>query len=708
MSNRLLQTLVMLALSGACATALADDPPSLVGRVALAQGQVSVSGGGMAEPGAAQVNWPVTAGQVITTARGARTELQVGAVFIRLDGDSSLEVAGLDEDNLRLRLHYGSASIRIADRDMLDAFELSTPEGRVRMQEPGRIRVDAERIADTSSVTVFDGVAHVEGGGASLTVRAGKRADLQDDDVRTVAARRDAFDDWAQARDNALQAPAAARYVSTDMTGYADLDRYGSWRSDPEYGTVWAPAAVGPNWVPYSDGSWVWFEPWGWTWVDNAPWGYAPFHYGRWVYVNHRWCWAPGRREHRSVWSPALVGWVGGAGWSAGFKFNNRHQALPARGWYPLSPHERFEPTYRLSDERLRRLNHDVRPDYRHRWDEHRRAGLTIVPQAQFSQLGRVAVSQVPRASVPAKALGSAPNAAPPAPPQRARDWRQEPHRGDERTERTPQQWREHDRGERRGDERGHEQGPRAAAPGQPQQAGIDRRWEQRPGMVLSAPPAGQVQEPQQQRPAGHEHRQPPQPVIATSMPPAQPAQPQPAQPAAPRPAQQPPTVLSAPPAQPGQQQLPPQRLQWRMEHRERGEERGEREHQLSPAPGPVPAGVAAAPVQAPAPAQAERHERPRGAEAEFERHRGMMQPAPQPAPLHIAPPEVPVPAHMPPPAPAPVRMPPPPAAVSQPAPPPQPMARPAPAAAPGPAAAASAPHGHGRRGDDNPRQQER
>jgi hypothetical protein len=578
---------------------------------------------------------------------------------------------------------------------MLGAFELSTPEGRVRMQEPGRVRVDAGRMADTSSVTVFDGVALVEGGGASLTVRAGKRADLQDDDVRTVAARRDAFDDWALARDNAVRAPAAARYVSTDMTGYADLDRYGSWRSDPEYGTLWTPAAVGPGWAPYSDGSWVWFEPWGWTWVDNAPWGYAPFHYGRWVYVNQRWCWAPGRREHRSVWSPALVGWVGGAGWNAGFKFNNRHQALPARGWYPLSPHERFEPTYRLSDERLRRLNHDVRPDYRHRWDDHRRAGLTVVPQAQFSQLARVAVSKLPRASVPVRALDSAPKAAPPAAPQRARDWRQEPHRGDERNERTPQQWREHDRGERRGDERGHDQGPRAAAPGQPQQAGIERRWEQRPGMVLSTPPAGQA--PQQQRPGAPEHREHAPPVTAMSAPPAQPAAPQPA------------TVLSAPPAQPAQpaqQQLPPQRLQWRMEHRERGEDRGERERQLSAAPGPVPAGVAAAPMQA-APAPAERRERPRGAEAEFERHRGMMQPAPQPAPLHIAPPAVPVPAHMPPPAP--VHMPAPPAAVSQPAPPPpQAMARPAPAPAAAPGPAAGGGRGHGRRGDDNPRQQER
>ena len=31
------------------------------------------------------------------------------------------------------------------------------------------------------------------------------------------------------------------------------------------------------------EGRWVWTEPWGWTWVDDQPWGFAPSHYGRWV-----------------------------------------------------------------------------------------------------------------------------------------------------------------------------------------------------------------------------------------------------------------------------------------------------------------------------------------------------------------------------------------------------------------------------------------
>jgi hypothetical protein len=47
-------------------------------------------------------------------------------------------------------------------------------------------------------------------------------------------------------------------------------------------------------------GRWVWVVPWGWTWVDDAPWGFAPFHYGRWVYVSY-WAWVPGPLAVRPV-----------------------------------------------------------------------------------------------------------------------------------------------------------------------------------------------------------------------------------------------------------------------------------------------------------------------------------------------------------------------------------------------------------------------
>src|SRR5262249_35825123 len=47
---------------------------------------------------------------------------------------------------------------------------------------------------------------------------------------------------------------------------------------------------------------------------DTAPWGWAPYHYGRWVFVNGFWAWAPGPLVVRSVYAPALVAFFGAPG----------------------------------------------------------------------------------------------------------------------------------------------------------------------------------------------------------------------------------------------------------------------------------------------------------------------------------------------------------------------------------------------------------
>ena len=402
------------------------DVPGRVGRISLVEGKVDISADLGAEGHPAQVNWPLTSRNMVSTAPGARTELRVGSTAIRLDGDSALEITELDDDRMRLRLHYGSASIRVMNAELLSGFELRTAQATVRITEPGRLRVDAERTPDVTLVSMLDGEARVDGAGASLTIRAGRSAELSDnggrgEEVRTLQARRDVFDDWSLTRDQQLVAQAiqATRYVGTEMTGYEELDRHGSWSTHAEYGTLWTPTVVA-GWTPYRDGSWTWIAPWGWTWVDNAPWGYAPFHYGRWVQVHNRWAWAPGRHERLPVWSPALVGWVGGAGWSASFGGHSR----PAHGWYPLSPYDRYTPGYRLSDERLRRLN-----DWKHAQaharnrdrdrDDRRRHGLTVVPNDAFGGRGRVDVPRAPRAILPPTAtprLNAA--ASPPPPPQ--------------------------------------------------------------------------------------------------------------------------------------------------------------------------------------------------------------------------------------------------------------------------------------------------
>jgi hypothetical protein len=274
MTTRFIKAATLLACAVFSTFALAE-PPARVGRVSLSQGQVGISSEAGDQASAAQVNWPVTSHNVVTTGRGGRTEIRIGSTSIRLDGDSSLEVSELDDDSLRLRLNYGSVNLRIPTAEALAGFELSTSNGRVLLREPGRLRVDAGRVEGTSVVNVFDGVAVVEDRGTQLVVRAGRRAEIRDDDVLTGQATRDSFDDWSQQRDQYDDRSTSARYVTSEMTGYEDLDRNGTWRDDPEYGPLWLPTTVAAGWAPYRDGSWTWIAPWGWTWVDNAPWGYG-------------------------------------------------------------------------------------------------------------------------------------------------------------------------------------------------------------------------------------------------------------------------------------------------------------------------------------------------------------------------------------------------------------------------------------------------
>src|SRR6185295_11890306 len=64
---------------------------------------------------------------------------------------------------------------------------------------------------------------------------------------------------------------------------YDNLSPYGKWLQDATYGYVWVPT-IQQGFRPYfSNGYWVMTE-YGSTWVSTYPWGWAPFHYGRWTH----------------------------------------------------------------------------------------------------------------------------------------------------------------------------------------------------------------------------------------------------------------------------------------------------------------------------------------------------------------------------------------------------------------------------------------
>ena len=103
------------------------------------------------------------------------------------------------------------------------------------------------------------------------------------------------------------------------QTFYDELSPYGTWIQDPQYGYVWRPDVDQREFRPYyTNGRWAMTE-YGNTWVSEYDWGWAPFHYGRWVTDRYnQWLWIPD-----TTWGPAWVNWRSGAG---------------QYGWAPLGP----------------------------------------------------------------------------------------------------------------------------------------------------------------------------------------------------------------------------------------------------------------------------------------------------------------------------------------------------------------------------------
>src|SRR5690606_18705990 len=89
-----------------------------------------------------------------------------------------------------------------------------------------------------------------------------------------------------------IATPPAGSAVPDVTIFWNQLDPYGDWYDDPEYGYVFAPARA--DYVPYTNGYWA-YTDYGLTWVSGDPFGWATDHYGRWIWRG-RWVWRPDTR----------------------------------------------------------------------------------------------------------------------------------------------------------------------------------------------------------------------------------------------------------------------------------------------------------------------------------------------------------------------------------------------------------------------------
>jgi hypothetical protein len=333
----------------------APDAPARAARLQFMTGSVSIQPHGTGDWANGELNRPLTNGDNVWADKNSRAELSVGAGLIRIDSESSLTLTNIDQNTVQLQLHQGAMIVHVRRLYDNEIYEVDTPNQAFTVSKPGDYRFDVDPNADMTVITIWHGEGKSTGNGPEVTLHENEQVRFtgnQMSDQIHAAPRLDDFDRWASSRDERMDHSQSVRYVSPDVPGYEDLDEYGNWNETPDYGPVWVPRHVGVGWAPYRYGHWIWVSPWGWTWVEDEPWGYAPFHYGRWVYWGSSWAWAPGPVYVRPYYAPALVAWFGGPSWGVSVGFGGG-----GYGWCPLGFGEPYVPWYHVSRGYFNRVN---------------------------------------------------------------------------------------------------------------------------------------------------------------------------------------------------------------------------------------------------------------------------------------------------------------------------------------------------------------
>jgi hypothetical protein len=135
----------------------ATDPPGRVGSVTLLAGPVTMVDLGTGSREDALLNWPVTGGWRIETGRGGRAEVRIGSTALRLDEETTVDFARLDDQLVQLAVLRGGVSLRLRSREILNEIELLTQRERMTFEDVGRYRIDVDRPAGLTAVTAFFG-----------------------------------------------------------------------------------------------------------------------------------------------------------------------------------------------------------------------------------------------------------------------------------------------------------------------------------------------------------------------------------------------------------------------------------------------------------------------------------------------------------------------------------------------------------------------
>ncbi len=284
-----------------------------VGRLAGVQGTVNVLTSGDPVPHQAQLNEVLAQGDQLASGFNSTTQLEFAGVQLSLGPASVLVLTRVETDGFAAYLAQGSLAVGRLDDRRPASVTVDGPQVHAGLDTAGRFRLDVALDPALDQFTVWQGRATAEVDQRSFTLYAGQVLDWAPGEMDALTLTQAAsMDNLDLGLVNAVQGWrtfAARPYLGPDWIGAAALDQQGNWLEVTSVGPLWVPFFLPPGWAPYRSGHWTWNGVWGWVWLDDLPWAYTTFHFGRWIWWNNRWAWSPqGRRPLFSAASPCPGG----------------------------------------------------------------------------------------------------------------------------------------------------------------------------------------------------------------------------------------------------------------------------------------------------------------------------------------------------------------------------------------------------------------
>lgn len=312
------------------------------------EGKAYVQGSESNERESLSMNSPIFEGDNIWVVDGSLGILFGDGSLIWLSSDSHLEITRFPDPvpnppyGMKAHLWRGMMLLEVpASLPGESTHFIMTPAAMVKAYRKGLSLVEVETV-DRTRLTVLEGSAVIGGNGQYVIVNQGEMSysEYGYEPMSPVSAGSLSYPEIVAFRDLSIARPVrngrSREYVDPGLYPYADdLDYYGAWQDVPSYGHVWfpSPGYLSAGWNPYYNNGYWHYTPWGATWISYEPWGWVPFHYGRWTFViGVGWGWIPD-----VYFSPAWVSWYWGDGWIGWCPLGYYGPLWEPCGWYSVT-----------------------------------------------------------------------------------------------------------------------------------------------------------------------------------------------------------------------------------------------------------------------------------------------------------------------------------------------------------------------------------